>query len=64
MSRKTDVLFTPTNPFPNKLNFLWVVITLRAEINLTYKKEEILQLEKKKGNSFQPEKKEQAEVAS
>lgn len=48
MSKKTYVLFTPTNPLSNQLSFLWVVIILRIEINLTYKKEEILQLEKEK----------------
>lgn len=48
MSKKTDVLFTPTNPLPSQLRFLWVIIILRAEINLTYKKEETLHLEKEK----------------
>lgn len=48
MSKKTDVLFTPTNPLARQLRFLWVIIILRAEINLTYKKEETLQLEKEK----------------
>lgn len=48
MSKKTDVLFTPTNPIPSQLSFLWVVIILRAQISLTYKKEEILQLEEEK----------------
>lgn len=48
MSKKTDVLFTRTNPLPSQLKFLWVIIILRAEINLTYKKEETLHLEKEK----------------
>lgn len=48
MSKKTDVLFTPTNPLPSQLRFLWVIIILRAEINLTCKKEETLQPEKEK----------------
>lgn len=48
MSKKTDVLFAPTNPLPSQLRFLWVIIILRAEINLTYNKEETLQLEKEK----------------
>lgn len=48
MSKKTDVLFTRTNPLPSQLKFLWVIIILRAEINLTYKKEETRHLEKEK----------------